>query len=429
VTVAAPSFPLPDVVCGYGDRGEFDRARKESGQWVFWEDRVELILEGRYDEVKPLHVELSPTYICNFSCPWCSCRTARETWTDDNVFSHPKANDDTVMTGNRMNAILEHLAEYRVGIQWVGGEPTIYPALYAAAERAQELGLKQCLFTNGAALSPKRIAALYEAELVFVRVSLNAVTKEIHELHHDYEPRRNYAERVIRNVRDLVRMKHELDARTMVGISVVVDERNLADVVPTAEFIRSLCGEYGPGAVDFAIFRPTYQFYDAQLELAENTGGRLLELVSAGSVVEEMLTGVGVQTVVPSDSFHDERYEPEPWLGEACLAAGLFGEVTPRGDTVVCSDRYGNPDYFIGNLAESSFDELWAGPGRRRVLDYAERISCFKEHCPRNGRGFFFNRIFHTIEQFRREGRIDEVRAWVEDLRDALPRPDHSFFI
>ncbi|MGH2722484.1 MAG: hypothetical protein ACRDJO_12925 [Actinomycetota bacterium] len=56
-------YPLPDAVASYGTKEQFERARKESAQWIFWEDRVALVLEGRYDEVKPLHVALSPTYL------------------------------------------------------------------------------------------------------------------------------------------------------------------------------------------------------------------------------------------------------------------------------------------------------------------------------------------------------------------------------
>jgi len=426
---ATGRFPLPEVVCGYGTRPEFEAQRLEAGQWVYWPDRVDCILAGQYEKVKPLHVELSPTYLCNFSCPWCSCRTARETWVEDDVFSHPKANAETVMAHDRLDVVLTHLAEHKIGIQWVGGEPTIYPMLYRAAKRAQELQLTQCVFTNGASLGPKRIRALYEAELAFVRVSLNAVTKAIHELHHDYRPERNYADRVLGNVRELVKIKHELGAKTKLGISVVADERNLSDIVPTARFIVGLCEEFGQGAVDFAIFRPTYQFYDAQLDLAEGTVSRLGELIAAGSEARTMLEAAGVRPVVPSDSFRPESETPDATLGNECLAAGMFGEITPRGDAVLCSDRYGNPDYFIGSAVDSTFDELWGGDRRRRVLDHARHINCFKTECPRNGRGYFFNKLFHTIEVFRRNGEIARVEAWIEDLRDALPVPEHSFFI
>jgi MoaA/NifB/PqqE/SkfB family radical SAM enzyme len=422
-------YPIPDEVCRYGEFGEFERSRKESGQWVFWNDRADLVLAGRYHDVKPLHVELSPTYLCNFACPWCSCRTAREDWSDEDVFNHPNATESTVMRNPSLQSILEHLAAYGIGIQWVGGEPTMNPLLYPAALRADALGLKQCLFTNGSLLDLRRIETLFDAHLVFVRVSLDAATPSVHEIHHAYRAERNYAARVIENVRTLIRVRRERRSATMIGISLVVDERNLHDVVPTARFVRQCCEEFGPGAVDYVIIRPTYQFYKAQVQLGPDTRTRLQELVCTGAEVAELLREVGVKVVAPKDSFQDEGAFPASVASGACLSCGWFAEVTPSGDMVVCSDRYGNPEYFIGNLAANSIDDIWRGDQRLKVLQFAERTSCFSSRCPRNGRGFHLNRVFHAIELCRRQGRISEVRKWIEDLRMVLPRPEHSFFL
>jgi len=136
---------------------------------------------------------------------------------------------------------------------------------------------------------------------------------------------------------------------------------------------------------------------------------------------------------VPDDGGADEPDRDDAAAAEndefGCLAAGWFGEITPNGDMVVCSDRYGNPDYFIGNVAARSIGDIWDGPERRAVLDMVRTTNCFARQCPSNGRGYFFNRLFREIEHFRREDRLHEVRAWIEDLRTVLPRPTHSFFL
>ncbi|MGH3550814.1 MAG: hypothetical protein ACRDQU_22365 [Pseudonocardiaceae bacterium] len=64
------AWPLPEQPGRWGNWEAFSRQRVESGQWVFWEDRVRLVLAGRYHEVMPLHVEVSPTFLGNFACPW-----------------------------------------------------------------------------------------------------------------------------------------------------------------------------------------------------------------------------------------------------------------------------------------------------------------------------------------------------------------------
>ena len=425
---AAPTYPLPDRPGAYGDRGEFEAARPESGQWVFWEDRAKLVLEGRYDEVKPLHVELSPTYLCNFSCPWCSCRAAREVWSDEDVFKHPEATPGTVMNCQQLNDTVDRMAEHRIGIQWVGGEPTMHPGLLPAARRARAHGLAQCLFTNGSVLGERRVRALFECELAFIRVSLDAVTEGVHRAHHGYRRDRPYPRIVLCNLRELVRLRRELGSATEVGVSLVVDERNIDDLLPTARFLADLCAKYGDGAVDFVVVRPAYQFYNSQVELGSDTAARLWTLIERGGRFAEMLGERGVRVVAPEASYDCGSPQLDR-AGEDCLSCGWFGEVTPTGEMVVCSDRYGNPDYFVGNVTEEGVDGIWAGERRREVLAYASETRCFKTRCPRNGRGFQLNTVFHEIERQRRAGQLDAVRRWVEDLRRALPAPRHSFFL
>jgi radical SAM protein with 4Fe4S-binding SPASM domain len=152
-----------------------------------------------------------------------------------------------------------------------------------------------------------------------------------------------------------------------------------------------------------------------------------LALMGPCAPLRRTLTESGIDVVVPWQSTAPAP-APEP-DDRGCIGAGWFGEVTPNGDMVLCSDRYGNPDYFIGNIAQTTMDEIWAGDGRRSALRLAQRTACYQTNCPSNGRGFFFNRLFREIEQFRDRGRLEEVRAWISDLRDVLPVPTHSFFI
>jgi len=123
--------------------------------------------------------------------------------------------------------VLAHLAEHRVGIQWVGGEPTMNPLLYEAAAVACAAGVQQCLFTNGSLLAPKRVDQLLDSRLVFVRVSLDVADPAIHRSFHGYAEGRDFASKVLRNLSYLVQRKVALGSPTLVGVSIVVDERNL----------------------------------------------------------------------------------------------------------------------------------------------------------------------------------------------------------
>lgn len=438
----ADLLALPERVCSYGSAADLEDSRLESGQWVFWEDRVDLVMNGRYNEIRPLHVELSPTYLCNFACPWCSCRTARTDWAGDDVFTHPLATESTVMSEARLAHTIDHLAEYKVGIMWVGGEPTMSRALYPAVRLANDAGLQQCLFTNGSLLTEPRTRQLLEGGLIFIRVSLDAVDPHVHQVHHGYRPDRPYAAKVLSQLESLLRMRNGMGSSTMIGVSVVVDECNLSDVANVAAYIRDLSSSVGGRPIDYLIVRPTHQFYAAQMDLTTTTVSALWRLVDASGEVRAILKESGTDVVAPTSSFAEaapaagRELSQEPvdlqgrqGTGLACLAAGWFGEVTARGDYVACSDRYGNPDYFIGDIAANSIDALWRGAKRASVLEFAKNTSCFETRCPRNGRGYWLNSIFHDIEGYRRRDDLGSVRQWIEGLRTVLPRPSHPFFL
>jgi hypothetical protein len=203
----------------------------------------------------------------------------------------------------------------------------------------------------------------------------------------------------------------------------------LGDVVPSAKLIHRLVSEIRPGAIDYAIYRPVYPYYGAQAALGPDSVGRIRELLSADGPVAALLKDAGVAMVVPEASFVKPNQPLPATFSDEGLGCSWFGEVKPNGDMLVCSDRYGHPDYVIGNLLRSDSCSIWASDQRRQVFDTVRSGRCLRGFCPRNGRGFHFNRLFHQIERLRRAGRIDEVRRWVQDLRQIIEPPEHSFFL
>lgn len=426
---ARRAWPLPETVGAWSSVEQFRDQRPEAGQWVFWDDRVEAVLNGVYDSVHPLHVEVSPTYLCNFSCPWCSTRSAREEWSGEDVFSHPRASPLTVMRSGPMESVVDHLAEHRVEVMWVGGEPTMNPLLYPAVERLAGHGINQCVFTNGSLLNERHSRTLFDSGVVFVRVSLNSVTPEVHRRQHDYDDRRPYASRVLTNLGELARLRAQRASRTLLGVSIVVDAGNIDDVPATLSHLVELCGRHGHGAIDYAIVRPVFPMVGAHVDIDAGTRARFAESLVPGAPLVVRCEEAGIELVTPSASVAESGVNPLADDDLGCLAAGWFGEVTPTGEMLPCSDLYGDVEFAIGNVVTHSLDQIQRSPQRRDALARVAAAHCPSRRCPTNGRGHFFNRLFRDVERFRREGRMAEVRRWVDDLRTVLPRPEHSFFL
>ena len=74
----AESYPVPDQVGEWCDYETFKKYPIERSQWVHYGYNTKQVLECRYNEVHPLHVELVSTTRCNFSCPWCNYRKTKD---------------------------------------------------------------------------------------------------------------------------------------------------------------------------------------------------------------------------------------------------------------------------------------------------------------------------------------------------------------
>ncbi len=387
-------YPIPDQVGRYGAYSEFVKAPKYMAQWVHWKERANLILAGRYHDVQPAHFEGIFTLVCNFMCPHCSRRVTRTKWVDGGTWEHnTEVEKKNTMDAHGLRRVIDQLAEHRVdeqmGIVWGGGDPTANPYTYDGMRYARSKGITSSFLTNGVFLDAGQC--------------LDG---------------------------DLARRKLERRARTLVGISLIVDERNLDDVVAAAELIRDVVDASGPG-IDYVIARPVmnYQHFDQPwARLKDDTAQRALDLVTEGGEAWRIINDLDIPLVLIKDSF-DPPPAPDAYNGGSCLSYGLYGEIRHNGDIQLCSDSYGNPEYTIGNIFENSLDEIWRSDRRREVLHQVNARECFKTACPHNSRGHHHNRVFHQIERLRQAGQMDLVRQWVDDLREVTYPLGHSFFV
>lgn len=425
-------YPLPDTVGGYGSYEDFLAAPKSMAQWVHWESRVQSVLRGDYFGLRPAHFEGIFTLVCNFMCPHCTRRVTRSRWVEGGTWQHNTDLDErNTLSPANLKLVIDQLAANRVdeqmGIVWGGGDPTEHPALYEAMEYATALGVSSSLVTNGSLLDVDRCL---EAGPTLVRISLNCGTEEAYRAFHGYARELDYFDRVTRNIVQLAQQKIARNAPTLVGVSLIADERNLDDLEVAAETVRRVAADAG-GGIDYVIARPVmnYSHFDhAWARVDADTKTRMHDLLSPGGAAYDALASAGIPLILIKDSF-DAPPPSDSYLGTDCLAYGLYGEIRHNGDVQLCSDSYGNPDYTIGNLLAQSLDDIWSSTRRRQVLDSANARHCFSERCAHNSRGHHHNRVFHQIEQFRAQDRMTEVCQWVADLRECTLPLGHSFFV
>ena len=390
-------------------RAEFEAQRLSAGGWAHNDALVRNVLEGRYDAILPLHVELCATYRCNFSCPWCSCALSRRT----NGAAH-----DT-LTAKELRAVLLRLAAHGIGVQWTGGEPLCNPALPEAAALASSLGMNQCLFTNGSLLGGETADALLRTNLRFIRISLNTADPDVHRRFHGLE-HRALSEQTLRRFVEVCERKLRLGSRVRLGVSIVLDSTDVDAFPMTLDFL-SRTARQAPGALNYAVIRAVNEDFSGISFEKRSDFSQKYEAALAGESFRA-LSGLDVELVLPN------RGEPEFVPCTGCRGCSVFSELAPDGELFLCSAQYGNRDYAIGNLLEHTVEEIWGSERLRRTRRRA--ADCFASHrCPRYSRGWQFQTLFAEIEAHRARGELDLVRAWIESLRRHIPDEGHSFYI
>ncbi|MDY6904058.1 MAG: radical SAM protein [Thermodesulfobacteriota bacterium] len=427
-------YPAPHIPGEYIGKDEFSLSPKYLSEIVYWPDRFKMILDGNYFELPPVHFEGIFTLICNFMCPHCTRRVARTKWVKGGTWDPlAEVNKDNTMPLQNLRHVIDQVASFitddQMGIVWGGGDPTLNPDTYEGLSYANKKGIKSSFLTNGAFLDVNKIL---ELEPVLIRISLNCGTENHHRNFHGYRKKDDFFEKVISNLYSLAKERALRNSKTLIGVSLIVDERNIDDIYCAAKHIVN-AQKASSGGIDYVIVRPVFNYKHSKEDwilLGKNTKSNLFDLVSGKGVIWNMLHDVNIPLICIKDSFSlppsDKLYAD---TDSNCLSYGLCGEIRHNGDVQLCSDTYGDPDYTIGNIFQNSLKDIWQSNKRFEVIQKINQKKCYKTKCPHNSRGHHINRFLHKIEIKKRQGHTEEVLNWASDIKKYIPQLNHSFFL
>lgn len=431
-------YPNPTKIGAYCTREEFLALPKWQSSWVHWEERCEKILLGDYFNITPVHYEGIFTMLCNMMCPHCTRgkdrRSANAWFSPGNKLDEMSRfiNSSNTLSKDKIKDIIDQLSDLKtdeqMGIVWGGGDPTMNPATYDCIEYARSKGVVSSFITNGVFID---IDKLFTALPTLVRISLNCCDASTYAKFHGVKEEWHYYDRIWDVVKKINARKATHPCDMLFGISLIVDERNIRDFNNTINHICKLIEIDGKG-IDYIIIRPVMKYSSVPndaVKIGKNTKTEISNCFQPNSYAFEALKRVDVPIIPIKDSF-SEPLPKEYYIGkDECLAYGMCGEIRYNGDVQLCSDSYGNPEYTIGNLFESSLKNILSSGRRKEVLSRINSEKCFSNMCPHNSRGHHLNRMFYQVEALRKEGQIELARKWMTDMRTATYPLFHSFFI
>ena len=371
--------------------------RHGSNAWAQRQDVIDAWKRGAQEDVPPMIAEYAPEISCNADCYGCPYRRSRRSIGD---IVHPAgavAIEDNLHSSTRSTAVRVLEEAHKGGVRgflWTGGgEPTIWSPLLDMLAYGTQLGMVNALYTNGFVLGrdPDYADRLLNPNsgLVFVRVSINAVSPAVVKTHWGIAPEEVRPQ--LRGLAQLLearnRLSHSLTQQQLpsIQVSTIIDRNNADDLLGICQTVASIFKDHRrvSGVEDRFIVRPmTFHgrpLYSAH-DHAEQVIQHIIDVCGANGPGRQALCEAGVDTfmgfglpqvetgaVSSFSALVQDTYAER----DISLAAGLFLIVGPGGDVHLSTEHNCDAKWSMGNLVKQSVSEIYGGDARRRLLALA----------------------------------------------------------
>lgn len=312
----------------------------------------------------PVHVEISPTNICNMSCEWCISSYLRS--------------KDTIGLGI-LSAFLEEFHEMGgKAIGWSGGgEPTCYPHLAEAIMQAADIGLEQGLFTNG--LFSKRLINVIGENMTWVRLALDTTDKR------SFMKKKGVNGKAMCKILTNMLELSEYPTRLITNTELAAwNADHMVDFIETSK-------RFG---ADIAQIRPVLprpymnEKVDTEFYIAQHK--KLCEY--------EQMSDKDFQVFISWDKFDDFiGGEPYGRTYDKCQYHHFFCVLNANGDLGVCMYRLDDPNFIFGNIYTKTVKDIWESDKRKEVIRYCNDEIDFKK-CQICCKGSELNKMLHFMQ-------------------------------
>jgi len=310
------------------------------GHKLFWHrDRVNAWLNG--ERIAPITMDCALTRACTYKCVYC--------------YSMLQENKASPMTKDVIFRFLDDAAEIGVkAISFVSdGESTCSPYFYDAVLRGRQNGLDMAVGTNGVLLKEDRLEEILP-DLTYLRFNVSAADPERYAEIHGCEI--SDFHKTMSVIKKCVEIKHKKTLAVTLGLQMVLMPEFADQIVPMAKLGKDLkvdyciikhCSDDETGAigVDYA----AYKDIEPLMKEAES--------VSA----DNYLVKVKWSKILSQGKRRYKQCYGPPFI----MQLSGSGLVAPCG--MLFNDKY--KKYHIGNIAQTSFKEIWQSDRYWEVMD------------------------------------------------------------
>lgn len=287
-------------------------------------------------ELYPIYVEIAPCGACNHRCTFCAVD-----------YIGYKA---VMLNTYKLNRVMGELGSCGVkSVMFAGeGEPLLHKKIDDAVIEGRKAGVDISFTTNGVLLDHLETLA----ECSWVKVSMNAGTADTYKAIH--KAKEGDFQRVWANIRTAAQRK----GKCTLGVQIVLLPENRPEMFMLAHLAQD-------AGADYLAVKPYSQHKMSITHEYEN-----VKYDGDKNLADALAT-------LNSDTFHVEfrteamKQQDEPIHYDKCHATPNFwAYIMASGDVYSCSAYLLDERFLLGNINDTSFQDIWQGELRRKNWEF-----------------------------------------------------------
>ena len=290
-------------------------------------------------KIYPIYVEVSPVGSCNHRCTFCAI--------DYIGYQNRQIPSDL------MKSRLSEMVQLGVkSVMFAGeGEPCLHKGLPKILDYCSEIGLDTSITTNMVPLTDNNVDS-FVRNCTWIKTSINAGRPETYALIHQCNP--SDFDLVIKNLEKAVQTKKRRGYPCTMGAQMVLLPENADEISMLAERLKHI-------GMDYLVVKPYSQHHSSLTRKYSDLDYR--PYIHLEKELQS-LNGDGFDIIFRLKTM--SRTIEKKISFEKCQATPFFwAYIMSNGDVYGCSAYLEDEKFCYGNIAQSTFKEIWEGDRRK----------------------------------------------------------------
>lgn len=341
---------------------------KMDGHKLLWHlDKVEKWEKG--ESIAPLYIDMGITQTCNINCTYC-------------YYATPENRTSKTITTENMIKFLKDCSE--VGTKAIGilgdGEPMVHEGVYEIIKAGKEFGIDMAISTNGTKLKKDEAKDFLNA-LSWIRFNISAATPSTYaEVMGTPE---KVFDTVVKNIKYCVEIKKKYNLDVTIGMQMVLIPQCLDDIVEFAKLGKEL-------GVDYAVIKQCSENENSNLGLTVEDYMKYKDKL----IEAEAYTNSSYSMVVKWNKI--EKFGVRNY--DTCYGCEFLPQISGAGEVYCCGNFFGNKEFYIGNINETSFKDILASKRYKEVMKKVQTDVDVHTQCGTSCRQNEINEFLYQIK-------------------------------